>query len=337
MLLQFGEKNPGMTRVMVGDALVFENERLQARMNQFFDRIESQLRQSLRAPAEAAGSATPTVDANAQASALTAFAIGRLQRFARSGFRKSPTEHLDVALRLFVALSAGASHDDDPGRRPAARPCCPRRRPSSPPAGTLLVADAHIGKAVSFRALGVPVPRGTTSETLAGLTALVRRTGARRIVFLGDFLHSARGRTRRRTLAARGRAGATRTPALELVLVRGNHDDRAGDPPAALRHRRRRRAVRCWTAWPCATTRGRSPARYVLAGHLHPCVHVGGRALRPPAPALLLVRRRGRRAAGVRRLHRHAPGPSGRPSDRVFAVADDLVAAMPAASERVAA
>ena len=102
VLLQFGEKNPGMTRVMVGDALVFENERLQARMNQFFDRIESQLRQGLRARAEAAGATTPTVDANAQASALTSFAIGRLQRFARSGFRKSPTEHLDVALRLFV-------------------------------------------------------------------------------------------------------------------------------------------------------------------------------------------------------------------------------------------
>jgi TetR/AcrR family transcriptional regulator len=103
VLLQFGEKNPGMTRVMVGDALVFENDRLTARMNQFFERIESQLRQSLRQLAEGAGSQTPTVDANAQASALTAFAIGRLQRFARSGFKKSPTEHLDVALRLFAA------------------------------------------------------------------------------------------------------------------------------------------------------------------------------------------------------------------------------------------
>ena len=102
VLLQFGEKNPGMTRVMVGDALVFENDRLTARMNQFFERIESQLRQSLRQLAEGAGSQTPTVDAQAQASALTAFAIGRLQRFARSGFKKSPTEHLDVALRLFA-------------------------------------------------------------------------------------------------------------------------------------------------------------------------------------------------------------------------------------------
>jgi TetR/AcrR family transcriptional regulator len=103
VVLQFGEKNPGMTRVMVGDALVFEHERLIARMNQFFDRVESQLRQSLRAAAEAAGSPQPTVDGNAQASALTSFAVGRLQRYARSGFKRSPTEHLDAALRLFTA------------------------------------------------------------------------------------------------------------------------------------------------------------------------------------------------------------------------------------------
>ncbi|MCR5883594.1 nucleoid occlusion factor SlmA [Rhizobacter sp. J219] len=102
VLLQFGEKNPGMTRVMVGDALVFENERLVSRMNQFFDRIESQLRQSLRLAAESAGSQTPTVDAQAQASVLTGFAVGRLQRYARSGFKRMPTEHLDGALELLV-------------------------------------------------------------------------------------------------------------------------------------------------------------------------------------------------------------------------------------------
>ena len=103
MLLQFGEKNPGMTRVMVGDALVFENERLTQRMNQFFDRVESQLRQSLRLAAEAASSTTPTVDANAIASALTALTVGRLQRYARSGFRRLPTEHIDLALQRLVA------------------------------------------------------------------------------------------------------------------------------------------------------------------------------------------------------------------------------------------
>jgi TetR/AcrR family transcriptional regulator len=103
VLLQFGEKNPGMTRVMVGDALVFENDRLVTRMNQFFDRIESQLKQALRLAAEAAGSSTPTVDANAQASVLTAFSAGRLQRYARSGFKRSPTEFMDAALNLMVA------------------------------------------------------------------------------------------------------------------------------------------------------------------------------------------------------------------------------------------
>jgi TetR/AcrR family transcriptional regulator len=102
VLLGFGEKNPGMVRVMVGDALVLEHERLTARMNQFFDRVESQLRQSLRAAADADGSQQPTVQGNAQASALTSFAIGRLQRYARSGFKRSPTEHLDAGLRLFV-------------------------------------------------------------------------------------------------------------------------------------------------------------------------------------------------------------------------------------------
>ncbi|MBQ0931087.1 nucleoid occlusion factor SlmA [Ideonella sp. 4Y16] len=102
VLLQFGEKNPGMTRVMVGDALVFEHERLTARMNQFFDRVEAQLRQSLRLDAQAEGSATPTVDANGRASALTAFIVGRLQRYARSGFRRVPTEQLDVALALLA-------------------------------------------------------------------------------------------------------------------------------------------------------------------------------------------------------------------------------------------
>ena len=101
MVLQFGEKNPGMTRVMVGDALVFENERLQQRMNQLFDKLEAALRQAQRdaAPSDgAAESATPTADAQVTASVLTAFMVGRLQRFARSGFRRSPTEALDAAL-----------------------------------------------------------------------------------------------------------------------------------------------------------------------------------------------------------------------------------------------
>jgi TetR/AcrR family transcriptional regulator len=102
MLMQFAEKNPGMTRVMVGDALVFENERLQQRMNQFFDKIESSLKQSLRGAADMSGSATPTVDTQVQASVLTAFLVGRLQRFARSGFKHLPSEHLEASLALML-------------------------------------------------------------------------------------------------------------------------------------------------------------------------------------------------------------------------------------------
>jgi TetR/AcrR family transcriptional regulator len=102
LVLQFGEKNPGMTRVMVGDALVFENERLQQRMNQFFDRIESSLRQVLRDAAQAQQSATPTVDAQVRAALLVSFVQGRLQRHARSGFKRSALEHLEASLALML-------------------------------------------------------------------------------------------------------------------------------------------------------------------------------------------------------------------------------------------
>ncbi|MET3495570.1 nucleoid occlusion factor SlmA [Variovorax boronicumulans] len=102
LLVQFAERNPGMTRVMVGDALVYENERLQQRMNQFFDKIESTLRQVLRGAAAADGSTTPTVDAQVRAAALTAFVVGQLQRFARSGFRRAPSEHLEATIALIV-------------------------------------------------------------------------------------------------------------------------------------------------------------------------------------------------------------------------------------------
>ena len=102
LVLQFGEKNPGMTRVMVGDALVFENDRLQQRMNQFFDRIESSLRQVLRDAAQAQQSATPTVDAQVRAALLVSFVQGRLQRHARSGFKRSALEHLEASLALML-------------------------------------------------------------------------------------------------------------------------------------------------------------------------------------------------------------------------------------------
>ena len=102
LVLQFAERNPGMVRVLIGDALLLENERLQARMNQFFDRIESTLRQCLRPAAGAMGSAAPTVDAQVAASVLMSFVQGRLQRFVRTGFRRLPTEHLDASLAMMI-------------------------------------------------------------------------------------------------------------------------------------------------------------------------------------------------------------------------------------------
>jgi TetR/AcrR family transcriptional regulator len=102
VLVQFAEKNPGVTRVMVGDALVFENERLQQRINQFFEKLESTFKQLFQTDAARNGSLTPTVEAKVRASVLMAFLSGRLQRFARSGFKRLPSEHLDESLALLI-------------------------------------------------------------------------------------------------------------------------------------------------------------------------------------------------------------------------------------------
>ena len=102
MVLQFGERNPGMVRVMMGDALQSEHPRLQQRMQQFFERIESILRQCLRPAAGALGSNIPTVEAQVAACVLLSFAQGRLLRFVRSGFQRLPTEHLEPSLAMLV-------------------------------------------------------------------------------------------------------------------------------------------------------------------------------------------------------------------------------------------
>lgn len=144
-----------------------------------------------------------------------------------------------------------------------------------PDHGMLLVADAHIGKATSFQRLGVPVPEATTNDTLARLGALVAATSATQLVFLGDLLHSARGRAPA-TLAA-FKAWRDSHAALKLTLVRGNHDDHAGDPPADW-------GVSCVDepmridGLALAHHPEPVPSAYVLAGHLHPCAWVGGRA-----------------------------------------------------------
>ena len=103
MLLAFAEKNPGMVRVMTGDALVGEHERLQARMNQFFDRFESTLKQSLRLAGDGDGSKVVDSDIAAQAGAMLRYTIGSLHQFAKSGFTRKPTESFVVQRRYFAA------------------------------------------------------------------------------------------------------------------------------------------------------------------------------------------------------------------------------------------
>lgn len=101
VLLRFAEHNPGMVRLLVGDALVFEHARLQQRMSHFFERVESSLKQVLRG--DAGDSISPTSDAAIRAAVITAWIQGRLQRYARSGFRRKPTEQLDDALRIVLS------------------------------------------------------------------------------------------------------------------------------------------------------------------------------------------------------------------------------------------
>lgn len=136
----------------------------------------------------------------------------------------------------------------------------------------LLVADAHVGKAHSFRRLGVPVPRGSTARTLELLAELVRRHQVRQLVFLGDLLHSAHAQSPS-TLEPLA-AWRARHAELHLTLVRGNHDLRAGEPPRALGIEVVDEPLRLGGL---ALAHHPRPvdAAYTVAGHLHPCVHAG--------------------------------------------------------------
>ncbi|HET7136231.1 MAG TPA: metallophosphoesterase, partial [Casimicrobiaceae bacterium] len=94
---------------------------------------------------------------------------------------------------------------------------------------TLFVADVHLGKGAAFRAGGIPLPRGTTANDLRRLDALIAESGASRLVVLGDFLHAKAGRVA--ALSTAFVAWRARHATLDVVLVRGNHDAHAGDPP----------------------------------------------------------------------------------------------------------
>jgi DNA ligase-associated metallophosphoesterase len=138
----------------------------------------------------------------------------------------------------------------------------------------LLIADVHFGKAAAYRSLGQPVPRGTTAQNIAVLDALLAALPCRQLIFLGDFLHGP-GSHAVDTLKALAE-WRDRHQHLPMTLIRGNHDKRAGDPPASLDI----------TVVPEPLLLGPfalqhepdpHPDRHVLAGHVHPVYRLKGR------------------------------------------------------------
>lgn len=103
MLLVFAEKNPGMVRVLLGDALLQEDDRLQERINQVLDRVEASLKQSLRIAQSQGADNTQADMVSLQAALLMSFVIGRWHRYARSGFKKLPSDGIDSSLRILLA------------------------------------------------------------------------------------------------------------------------------------------------------------------------------------------------------------------------------------------
>ncbi len=139
---------------------------------------------------------------------------------------------------------------------------------------TLLVADTHWGKAATLRAAAIPIPGGTTTADMERLSVVLELTGAKRLVLLGDAIHAREGRAPR-TLQAVAEWRESHQ-ALDILLVRGNHDRRSGDPPETLN-------IRCENApYPAPPFvfqhfPGEADEGYALAGHMHPAIRLTGR------------------------------------------------------------
>lgn len=142
-----------------------------------------------------------------------------------------------------------------------------------PREATLFVADFHLGKAAAFRSAGIPMPSGTTTDNVMRLASAIASTGAKRVVFLGDFLHAKASKAK----STEETFGAWRAKhsAVDLVLVRGNHDTSAGDP-------REDWNIECVeegaVLGPFIANHHPEAKRggYVLAGHIHPAVRLSG-------------------------------------------------------------
>jgi DNA ligase-associated metallophosphoesterase len=185
---------------------------------------------------------------------------------------------------------------------------------------TLMVADIHFGKAASFRALGVPVPRGTTSANLAGLDALLAAYDIARIAFLGDFLH-AKAAQAPATLQAMLR-WRERHAELELLLVRGNHDFHAGDPSELLRVTM---VDEPYEQGPFALSHHPDVAskKFVIAGHVHPVYHLRTARESLRLPCFVIGEGRAMLPSFGAFTGGHALIPQA--TDRVYVVADELI------------
>ncbi|KPZ20542.1 ligase-associated DNA damage response endonuclease PdeM [Pseudomonas tremae] len=139
---------------------------------------------------------------------------------------------------------------------------------------TLLIADAHFGKAAAYRKLGQPVPHGTTQTNLRRLDTLLNTYACDQLIFLGDFLHAPESHAAG-TLAALEQWRAERST-LKITLIRGNHDKRAGDPPAYLGINV---VAEPLVLGPFALQHEPDPhpKLHVLAGHVHPVYRLHGR------------------------------------------------------------
>jgi uncharacterized protein len=139
---------------------------------------------------------------------------------------------------------------------------------------TLFAADVHVGKGTAFRAQGVALPDGSTADSLARLSRCIEMKQAKRLVLLGDFLHNKDARAE--SVRAKLRTWRERHSALAMLLIRGNHDLKAGNPHAEL-------AIDCVAEGevcaPFVLNHHPTPssAGYALAGHVHPAVRLTGR------------------------------------------------------------
>ena len=138
----------------------------------------------------------------------------------------------------------------------------------------LLIADAHFGKAAAYRALGQPVPQGTTKDNLRRLTALINQYPTEQLIFLGDFLHAPKSHAPA-TLAAI-KDWRMQNKDVQCILIRGNHDMNAGDPPPDLNMEV---FTEPYLIDDFALQHIPKPhiTHHVIAGHIHPTYRLLGR------------------------------------------------------------